>query len=298
MKRLQAVLRALLFPPVVALFVLPPLCTALLIYSFLFSSPSHPVSILSFVLSAYTLTTVCVRLPRMCHRLRRESRLLHFWRNDVHGRFKLTLCISLALNTAYTVFQLGLGLYHRSAWFYTLSAYYLLLAVMRFSLLRYARRHSAGSDEKRELFQYRFCGYLLAVMNLVLAGILFFITRKGERFQHHEITTIAMAAYTFCALGIAIAGLVRYRKQQSPVYSCAKVISLAAALVSMLTLESAMLSAFGNVRDQRLHLTMTAVFGTVVALFVLSLAIFIILQTTKKIKALSHSAIQEKNNEG
>ena len=298
MKRLQTVLRALLFPPVGALFVLPPLCTALLIYSFLFSSPSHPVSILSFVLSAYALTAVCVRLPRTYRWLRRESRLLHFWKSDTHGRFVLTLCISLALNTAYAVFQLGLGLYHRSAWFYTLSAYYLLLAVMRLSLLRYARRHSVGSNQKRELFQYRFCGYLLVVMNLVLGGIVFFITQRGERFQHHEITTIAMATYTFCALGIAIAGLVRYRKQQSPVYSCAKVVSLAAALVSMLTLESAMLSAFGDVRDQRLHLTLTAVFGTVVALFVLSLAVFIILQTTKKIKALSHSAIQEKNNEG
>ena len=297
MKRLPPLLRALLFPPVALLIPLIPASVALLIYGFVLLQPSHPVSILSYVLSAYALTAVCVRLPRVWHTLRHESKLFLRWRQDVHGRVKLSLYAALALNTAYAAFQLGLGLYHGSLWFYTLAAYYLLLVVMRFSLLRYARTHAAGSDPQGELFRYRFCGYLLAVMNVVLGGIVFFISQRGERFRHHEITTIAMAAYTFFALGIAIAGLIRYRKQQSPVYTCTKSISLAAALVSMLTLESAMLTAFGDAGDARLHNTMTAIFGTAVALFVLGMAILIIAQTTQKIKALKNATTQEKYNE-
>ncbi len=285
MKALKA-LRALFSPPVWLLLPLIPVSIALLVYSFLFLYSAHPGSIASYVLSAYVLAAVCVRIPNTWHSLRHENKLFLRWKTDVHGRVKLSLYTSLALNTAYAIFQLGLGFTHRSVWFYTLAAYYLLLVIMRFSLLRYTRTHVAGSDRKSELFRYRFCGYLLAAMNLALGGIVFFISCQGKTFHHHEITTIAMAAYTFCALGFAIAGLVRYRKRQSPVYTCAKVISLAAALVSMLTLESAMLTAFGDTDDQQLHSTMTAIFGTVVALFVLCMAVSIIVQTTKKIRAL------------
>lgn len=285
MKALK-VLRTIFSPPVWLLLPLIPVSIALLVYTFLFLQPAHPGSVFSYVLSAYVLAAVCVRIPNTWHSFRHENKLILRWRGDVRWRVKLSLYTSLTLNTAYAVFQLGLGFTHRSVWFYTLAAYYLLLVIMRFSLLRYTRKHAAGSDRKSELFRYRFCGYLLAAMNLVLGGIVFFISRQGKTFHHHEITTIAMAAYTFCALGFAIAGLVRYRKEQSPVYTCAKVISLAAALVSMLTLESAMLTTFGGTGDQQLHSTMTAIFGTVVALFVLCMAVLIIVQTTKKIRAL------------
>ena len=68
----------------------------------------------------------------------------------------------------------------------------------------------------------------------------------NRTFIHHEITTIAMAAYTFTAFGVAIVNIVRYRKYNSPVYSASKAISLAAACVSMLTLSSTMLTTFSD----------------------------------------------------
>jgi hypothetical protein len=83
-------------------------------------------------------------------------------------------------------------------------------------------------------------------MNLALALIIFFMVYWNRTFEHHMITAIAMAAYTFTALTTAIISVVRYRRYNSPVYSASKAISLAAALVSMLTLESTMLTTFGK----------------------------------------------------
>ena len=83
-------------------------------------------------------------------------------------------------------------------------------------------------------------------MNLALALIIFFMVYWNRTFNHHEITTIAMAAYTFTALTMAIINIIKYKKYNSPVYSASKAISLASACVSMLTLESTMLTTFGD----------------------------------------------------
>ena len=54
-----------------------------------------------------------------------------------------------------------------------------------------------------------------------------------------------MALYTFYALTMSIVDIVKYRKMGSPVMSTAKIVSLSAALVSLLNLETAMLAQIG-----------------------------------------------------
>ena len=124
-------------------------------------------------------------------------------------------------------------------------------------------------------------------MNLALSLMIFFMVYWDKTFHHHEITTIAMAAYTFTSLALAIVNTVKYRKYNSPVYSASKAISLAAACVSMLTLESTMLTTF---HDGSMDLTsrriMLGASGGVISVFIIAMAIFMIVQGTKKLKLL------------
>ena len=83
-------------------------------------------------------------------------------------------------------------------------------------------------------------------MNLAHSLIVFFMVYWNRTFYHHMIITIALVGYTFFTFTFAIVNLVRYRKYKSPVYSSAKIISLIAGAVSMLTLETAMLTTFGT----------------------------------------------------
>lgn len=110
-------------------------------------------------------------------------------------------------------------------------------------------------------------------MNLALSVIVGYIVWQGRSFRHRKITTIAMAAYTFTALTLAIVNTVKYRKYQSPVLSASKAISLAAASVSMLTLEAGMITVFGGDGDFQFRTYMTGATGAAVCLFVLGLAI-------------------------
>jgi ABC-type cobalamin transport system permease subunit len=101
------------------------------------------------------------------------------------------------------------------------------------------------------------------------------------------ITAIAMAAYTFTALTTAIINVIKYRKYNSPVFSASKAISLAAALVSMLTLESTMLTTFGNgtmtATEQKLLLGAT---GGIISAAIVAAAIYMIAVGTNKLKQL------------
>jgi hypothetical protein len=79
-------------------------------------------------------------------------------------------------------------------------------------------------------------------------------------------------------------GLVRYRKYDSPVYSATKAISLAAACVSMLTLESTMLTTFseGDI-NIRLMLGLT---GAAISAFIVMMAVYMIVRATKQLKEM------------
>ena len=90
--------------------------------------------------------------------------------------------------------------------------------------------------------------------------------------------TIAMAAYTFTTFTMAIINMVKYRKYHSPILSAVEEISFASALVSMLSLETAMLAAFGDTTDSEFSRIMTASTGACVCSIILIMAICMIAQ--------------------
>ena len=245
----KKIYKTLLFPHAAIMIVLTPISIAFLVYSMVFLGTESVAAIVSYVLAAYTLTVWCMKIPniiRFFRTFKNENKYARRWLDDPQLRVKVTLYGSLAWNAVYAVFQLWLGFYHHTFWYYSLAGYYISLAVMRFFLARYAGKNKPGERMLSELVRYRACGWIFLVMNLALSLIIFFMVYWNRTFNHHEITTIAMAAYTFTALATAIINIVKYRKYNSPVYSASKAISLAAACVSMLTLESTMLTTFGG----------------------------------------------------
>lgn len=282
--------KALLFPHIAIMIILIPIATVLLVGSMVFIGTESVIAYISYVLATYTLTIWCFKIPTLIKffkTFKNENKYARRWQDDTRLRVNVSLYGSLAWNALYGIFQLWLGFYHHTFWFYSLGAYYICLAVMRFFLVRHTRKYAPGEKIQTELVKYRACGIVFLVMNLALALIIFFMVYWNRTFEHHMITAIAMAAYTFTALTTAIINVIKYRKYNSPVFSASKAISLAAALVSMLTLESTMLTTFGDG-------TMTAIerkwmlgaTGGVVSLLIVATAIYMIVVGTKKLKEL------------
>ena len=284
---------ALLFPPAAVLIVLTPIAAAALVYSMLRLEETSPVRIGSYVLAFYTLVIVCVRVPKVARSIgtfKRENKYIQFWSNDPRLRMNITVGGSVLWNGAYAALQLGLAIYYRSAWLYSLAAYYATLAAMRCSLVWHTLRYTPGEQMRQELTRYRTCGWVFLLMNLALSGMMFYRIYENRFVQHYEITTIAMATYTYAMLTVAIVNVVRYRKYNSPVLSSAKAISLAAACVSMLTLESTMLASFnkGTLSQKTIRIFL-ALSGGAVSAFIVGMAVYMIVQASRKLKSLEVS---------
>lgn len=282
--------KALLFPHIAIMILLIPVSGVLLVGSMVFIGTESVIAIVSYVISAYTLTVWCFKIPYLIDffkTFKNENKYVRKWREDARLRVNMSLYGSLAWNALYGVFQLWLGFYHHTFWFYSLGAYYICLGVMRFFLARHTARYAPGERLQTELKKYRACGIVFFVMNLALALIIFFMVYWNRTFEHHMITAIAMAAYTFTALTTAIINVIKYRRYNSPVFSASKVISLAAALVSILTLESTMLTTFGDgtmtVAAQKWMLGAT---GGTISVLIVATAIYMIVVGTKKLKQL------------
>ena len=282
--------KALLFPHIAIMILLVPIATVLLVGSMVFIGTESPVAIVSYVIAAYTLTVWCFKIPYLINffkTFKNENKYARRWQDDTRLRVNMSLYGSLAWNALYGILQLWLGFYHHTFWFYSLGAYYICLGVMRFFLARHTTRYAPGERMQTELKKYRACGIVFLVMNLALALIIFFMVYWNRTFEHHMITAIAMAAYTFTALTTAIINVIKYRKYNSPVFSASKAISLAAALVSMLTLESTMLTTFGDgtmtVVAQKWMLGAT---GGAISVLIVATAIYMIVVGTKKLKQL------------
>ena len=278
---------SLLYPHLAVIICLQPISVAFLVFSLIYLGTESVIAILSYLLAFYVLLVICFRMPKIIKffkTFKKENKYMQKWFSDVHLRMNVSLYGSLIWNIAFAIFQLGLGFYHKSIWFYSMFAYYVILGIMRFFLVKHTRKYKANEEKNIEVKKSILCGYLLIAMNLALAVIVFFMVYWNKTFYHHMITTIALAAYTFLTFAFAIINLVKYRKYKSAVYSSAKTISLIAGAVSMLTLESTMLTTFGTNESPLFSQLMLSLTGAVVIGFALTMAIIMIIKNTKQLK--------------
>lgn len=280
MERFKKILSAVCFPPAWIGYPLIFAGFSMVLYTAFTGQTDTVFAYASFGLSAYALVLLCFRLPgiiRFWISWKRNNPFAVRYFSDLQYRTRLSLYISTSINLLYAGLHLWTGLGQHSIWFYALAGYYAILALMRFFLLKEVKLHTLGRDRFWEYLHYRLIAVLLLVLNLALGIICAYVVIENRGFAHHEIITIAMAAYTFWSLGLAIVSIFRYRKYRSPVLSASKHISLASALVSMLSLETAMFSSFGSDAAPSLRFWITALSGAAIFITVLALAVYMLI---------------------
>ena len=288
------------------IFFLSPIPTLLIsIPSFAFvfyvlvkDTMSPAIECVSYVLSAYAMIITITGIVDIVKWIRKSINEHPFIRKvlnvplveryflEITFRAELSLYPSLIINLFYAGIKLLSGICYHSVWFGTLAVYYILLAVMRFSLLYHVRRNRVKQNRISELKICRWCGIILMILDWALAGIIILVVRKNSGFEYPGMVIYVMALYTFYAVIAAVMNVIKYRKYNSPVISAAKVINLTAALVSMLSLETAMLTQFGAGRDAAFRQRMSAATGTGISIVVLGMAIYMIVCTTNQINKL------------
>ena len=293
MERFKRIMGKLFSPPMWVVLAGIPAAAAAMGYVFLWGHQSDWTAGPAYALSAYVLALVCVRAVRFAGHARQHVGtamdrfpLIRRYFEDVSFKTRVSLYCSLGLNVLYAMMKFAFGVYYRSVWFGTLAVYYLLLAVTRFALVRYASRNSFGADLRSEWRHYRLCGVILLLMNLALTGVVIMVVRENAGFHYAGYLIYIMAMYAFYNITMAIVNVMKYRKYHSPVMSAAKALRLAAALVSMLALETAMLEQFGGGSTARFRELMTAWTGRAVCCIILVIAVYMLCRSTGELKRI------------
>lgn len=295
-QNIQKVLKKIFFlPPVPTMLIAVP-SYGLVIYVLTAESVKPTVAYFAYILSAYaliiTVTSVIdwFRTGIEFHPFVRKMLsipLLHRYVKEDVFRAEAALYCGFFINLLYVTIKLFSGIYYKSVWFGTLAVYYILLAIMRFSLLHHMRTQGkAKSDKAASWRRYRLCGIILLWMNWALLGIIVLVLHQNKGFAYPGMLIYAMALYTFYAAIMAVRNVLKFRKYGSPVLSAAKVINLTAALVSMLSLETAMLTQFGTADDAGFKQIMMAATGFGISAIVLGMAVYMIIHATKTIKIM------------
>ena len=180
---------------------------------------------------------------------------------------------SLIMNFVYAIGNCAVGFWARSWWFITVGAYYVVLAMARFSVLQVKRK--AKADYDTEFFARRITGFLLVALSFCIVGVNIMSAVKERGIVFHEIVMITIATYTFTKITIALVGMVKAKLSASAVSKTLRNIALADACVSIYTMQCSMLVSFPGMEKTGI-LLLNIFTGTAVWIVVLLLGINLI----------------------
>lgn len=286
MEKFKKAMLKILFPPLLLVFVSVPVSVVLLVYSFAFSTQSSVISVVSYVISAYTLTVVCCRMPEIIKKLKNfleTNRHSKLYLTDADLRARVSLNTSLVVNVVYSVFKLVLGLVYGSFWFLAEAEYYILLTALRLWLIKSNKKYS--DNKKRAWKSFGICGVCLLAQNFFMACIMLQVVFRGKVYEYPGLVVFATAAFTFYRLILSIVQTVKYRSAHNPVLSASKRLNLSAALMSLFALQTALLTQFGGGSGTSYALANSAT-GVAVCASVICIAVQMITESRKNLTKL------------
>ena len=240
----------LLFPHTFVVFLMFNLTVAGLLYIFLNQLETNPIAACFYVVAFYSLVIVCARIPRMVKRVQgglHANKYTHRYLTDGELRMNFSMYRGLIINMIFAVFKIVLGVISNSAWLYAMAGYNTILSIMRFVVVSRAKKKgmSPEQEQMRDLRSAQVCGWLMLILNIAISVIMYMVIVMKQSIIYHEIVVIALAAYTFYCFTMAIINVVKYRKKNAA-YFTIKRIDLAKAIVSIFTMQVAMLTQYGG----------------------------------------------------
>jgi len=244
-------LKKFIFPHPIIIFILFSFSVVSLIYVFLYKLELHPVAYVLYVISFYTLVVLCVRIPSIVKYIKEKlhaNKYTDTYLSDKDLRMRISMYRGLLINFVFATFKIILGFVYNSSWLFAMAGYNVILSLMRFIVIfRSQKKGLSELDErKRGRVSYKACGWLVMVLNIAVSVVMFMVIVQGQTIEYHMIVTIGLAAFTFYSFTMAIINMVKYRDRKNPVYAAIKRIDMVKAIVSIFTLQVAMLTTFAG----------------------------------------------------
>lgn len=294
MKIARMILEKLMYPPKWILIVVPVIGFAMQIFIFAANKTESVFAYPIYCISAYSLFILVVAVVKWRKKIKLavlssnpvqkavSSKIGSRYINDIAFRACVSICQGMIANFFYAFFYIIVGIRYVSVWFISIAVYYLVLGTMRAYLFLSYRRRSI----EKEYRCYRKIAWLLFLLNIPMGGMIVLMIWRNSGFSSPGYLIYLSAIYTFYTLITSIINLIKFRKLGSPILSAAKVLSFVAAAMSILGLQTAMISQF-SANGEDFRRLMNAVTGGAVYVIVVLIAVYMLLHSPKSRKKVN-----------
>lgn len=271
-----------------------PLAIAAVILEYIrgvFAAVTYLVCALIIIYAVYALI---VEIRRLREKILEEADKHDFTRNlHQNEKFRtifITTCVFL-FNIGYTIFVCVMAFVYHSVWYGALTIYNVLLTVAQGVILSQNSKYEKAFQydclqlQRKQVGVYRYCGIMILTFTIALAV---FVVQMviGDGFHLHKALIVPFAVYAVVRVVSSVIGFVQSTKLDDFVIRAVRQIALAAALVSVLTLQTSLFYAFPPAFDPA---TLNGVLGTLVCLLNVAIGVYMIIvaaQEEKRIKQM------------
>lgn len=201
---------------------------------------------------------------------------------DKIRRTRTFLSVGMAVNCIFSIYNLANGFLCRSSWLIAVGVYYLVLNIMKAFAVKQISLISQTQDDiekqkNKSEKQIQNCGKMLLILGIAMSGMCVQVVLNQESYVYPGHLIYLSAAYTFSCLASSVKKFFPAEKGIFPELFLAKMISISQSLMSVFTLQTALLTRFG--KDMECAVVLNAATGGVVCMAVMGIAVFMIFST-------------------
>lgn len=190
--------------------------------------------------------------------------------------FLLIITTSINVLIAFIKFVFAFSI--PSLWFFVNACFLTVLSLARFfSIKDYIRRKNIKNEKIKRNIGYK--NYLNNGILLIILGIIYFfvsvyIYYKGSNTTIHEYLTYLVALNAFWSISCAIRGIIKYKRNDSPILKAIKLTNFANALTSIVLTQVVLLDTYAKDFDLQQINGYTGMFVSII-IIIMGLSIII-----------------------
>lgn len=293
MQKFKQIIKKILYPNICLFILFTIIGYGSVIATFLFGYNETPIGYITYILSAYALIITVIKIPKVYRGIYNFFDNIKFTNKLIHDqkyRNTVSLYFGVLFNVLYVSFKFISSFIYKSLWMGANAIYYLVITIIRFILLKTHRKNASKLENVKK---YNLTGVLLLVLNVAMMGMIYQMVINNETYIYPGYMIYIITLYSFYNIITAIIDVIKYRKNEDDVFSSVKMLSLATATMSIFATQTALINMFGEEEDNRL--LMNSITGTAVIVIVLGIAIFMIVNSSKKLHKIRSEKVNGTN---
>lgn len=286
---MKHILKSMIHPKRIYSIILGVLFIASSLLVIFLDLTDRPIAYVSYLLSSYGLYLLIIEtvvpLVKMIKRWMRRNPHIDRYYTDAEFKTRVKLYSGSAFNILYAIFKLTVGAWFHSVWFIAIGFYYISLCAIKLFMIKNDIQilKSGKRMVLREWQIYRTVGWMLFLLNIALSGMFIQVIRNGKSYYYPGFIIFGMAFYAFYRIITAVINLLKGRKNRSPVFSAVKTLDFIFAVVAMYTLQTAMLSTFGD-GTGKYDVVFNTAGGVVTSALINGIVILMLIRANRKVK--------------